>query len=66
MVFASKNTPTIGNLVDYSQKVWTCFPKKQINPHQPVLVAQANLQARAYVFHKYAASEANGGYGRIA
>ncbi len=65
-VFVSINTPTIGNLVKYSHKVWTCFPKKQINPNQAVLVAQANLQARDSVFCKYAALETNGGYGWIA
>ncbi len=31
--FVSNNTLTIGNLVDYSQKVWTCLPKKRINLH---------------------------------
>jgi hypothetical protein len=43
--FVFNNTPTIGNLMDYSQKVWTCLPKKQINPQHLVSVAQANLQA---------------------
>jgi hypothetical protein len=52
--------------VDYSQKVWTCLPKKQVNPHHPVSVTQANLQAQTSVFHKYVALETNGGYGRIA
>jgi hypothetical protein len=39
------NTPTIGNLVYYSQKVQTCLPKKCINLPHLVSIAQANLQA---------------------
>jgi hypothetical protein len=66
VVFVSNNAPTISNLLDYSQKVRTCLPKKQINPQHPVSVAQANLQAQAFVFHKYAALETNGGYRWIA
>jgi hypothetical protein len=61
--FVSNNTLTIGNLVDYSQKVQTCLPKKRINLPHSVSIAQANLQAQASVFHKYAALETNGGYG---
>jgi hypothetical protein len=64
--FFINNTPTIGNLVDYSQKVWTCLPKKRINLSHLVSTAQANLQARTSMFHKYAALKTNGGYGRIA
>ncbi len=65
-VFVSNNAPTISNLVDYSQKVRTCLPNKQINPQHPVSVAQANLQAQALVFHKYAMLEMSGGYRWIA
>jgi hypothetical protein len=50
--FVPNNTPTKGNLVDYSQKVWTCLHKKRINLLHLVSIAQANLQARAFVFHK--------------
>jgi hypothetical protein len=64
--FFINNTPTIGDLVDYSQKVCTCLPIKRIKLPHLVSNAQANLQARASVFHRYAASETNGGYGRIA
>jgi hypothetical protein len=45
MEFVSNNTPTIGNLVDYSQKVWTCLPEKRINLPHLVSITQASLQA---------------------
>jgi hypothetical protein len=64
--FFSNNTPTIGNQVDYSQKIWTCLLKNQINLPHSVSFAQANLQAQASVFHNYAALEEKGGYGGIA
>jgi hypothetical protein len=53
--FFINNIPTTGNLLDYSQKVWTCLLKKRINLPDLVSTAQANLQAQASVFHKYAA-----------
>jgi hypothetical protein len=59
--FFINNTPTMGDLVDYSQKVWTCLPKKRINLPHSASTARANLQARASVFHKYAALETNKG-----
>ncbi len=47
VVFFINNTPTIGDLVDYSQKVQTCLPKKCINlPHwcpQPKLTYRHKL-----------------------
>ncbi len=64
--FFINNTPTIGNLVDYSQKVLTCLPKKRINLPHSVSTAQANLQSQTSMFHKYAALEMNRGYGQIA
>jgi hypothetical protein len=59
--FFISNKPTIGDLVDYSQKVCTCLPKKRINLPHSESTAQANLQARASILHKYATLETNGG-----